>query len=88
MSAKIPVNYTGKCHHQKSRFVCISDTHAKTDFVVPDGDVLSKLFMLNVLYHLCLIWLLPLVHAGDITRKSTFQEFAQTIQWLSTLPHR
>lgn len=42
MSTKIPVNYTGKCQHQKSRFVCISDTHGKTDFAIPDGDVLSK----------------------------------------------
>lgn len=26
------------------RFVCISDTHGKTNFDIPDGDVLSKGF--------------------------------------------
>lgn len=24
------------------RFICISDTHGKTKFEIPDGDVLSK----------------------------------------------
>ncbi|CAO3626650.1 unnamed protein product [Mucor fragilis] len=68
MSTRIPVDSTGQCQHNKTRFVCISDTHGKIDFAIPDGDVL--------------------IHAGDITRKSTFQEFTQTIQWLSTLPHK
>ncbi|CEP14909.1 hypothetical protein [Parasitella parasitica] len=66
--SKILVNNTEKCHHNKLRFVCISDTHGKTGFDIPAGDVL--------------------IHAGDITKKSTFNEFDKTIQWLSTLPHK
>lgn len=42
MSTRIPVDSTGQCQHNKTRFVCISDTHGKIDFAIPDGDVLSK----------------------------------------------
>jgi hypothetical protein len=83
----IPVNFTGKCQYKKSRFVCISDTHGKIDFNIPDGDVLSKVY---ISCSLCVTIYLNvyLVHAGDISRRSTFQEFENTIQWLSSLPHK
>ncbi|KAI8971106.1 Metallo-dependent phosphatase-like protein [Pilobolus umbonatus] len=29
-----------------------------------------------------------IVHAGDITRASTYHEYERTIQWMSTLPHK
>lgn len=69
---------------EKIRFVCISDTHGKTNFEIPDGDVLSKLTILFTLYLLTTI----LVHAGDISRRSTIKEYEETFLWLSTLPHK
>lgn len=38
----ITVNNTEECAQNKVRFVCISDTHGKINFEVPDGHVLSK----------------------------------------------
>lgn len=38
----ITVNNTQDKLENTIRFVCISDTHGKINFDVPDGDVLSK----------------------------------------------
>ncbi|KAI7903808.1 Metallo-dependent phosphatase-like protein [Cokeromyces recurvatus] len=64
----IIVNNSEKCSLNKTRFVCISDTHGKTNFEIPDGDVL--------------------IHAGDLTRRSSMEEYDRTIKWLSSLPHK
>ncbi|KAI8338791.1 Metallo-dependent phosphatase-like protein [Choanephora cucurbitarum] len=50
------------------RFVCISDTHAKVNFDIPDGDVL--------------------IHAGDMTKQSSMDEYLNTIEWIASLPHK
>lgn len=38
-------NINTKAEHT-TRFVCISDTHGKINFDIPDGDVLSKVLLL------------------------------------------
>ena len=52
---------------QKTRFVCVSDTHGYTPseagFKLPRGDVL--------------------VHAGDLTNQGSKSELQRTIDWIS-----
>ncbi|EAU36300.1 predicted protein [Aspergillus terreus NIH2624] len=51
----------------KTRFVCVSDTHAYTPseagFKLPPGDVL--------------------IHAGDLTTRGSLSELRKTLQWIS-----
>lgn len=53
--------------HRKTRFVCISDTHAYTPseagFKLPAGDVL--------------------IHAGDLTNQGSLSELRRTIDWIA-----
>ena len=51
---------------QKTRFVCVSDTHGASPadgcFTLPKGDVL--------------------IHAGDLTKQGTFAELRKTLDWI------
>lgn len=82
----IQINNVDTKDQDKVRFVCISDTHGKTNFEIPDGDVLSKsppfLFKCYFLTFVCV------VHAGDMSRKNTILEYEETFRWLSSLPHK
>lgn len=53
-------------HCQKTRFVCVSDTHnaspADGAFKLPKGDVL--------------------IHAGDLTKQGTLSELRKTLDWI------
>lgn len=70
-----------------TRFVCISDTHGKINFNnIPDGDVLSKKPNQNCSFRIINKYMI--VHAGDLTRRSTMAEYEETINWLSSLPHK
>jgi predicted phosphodiesterase len=52
---------------QKTRFVCVSDTHGYTPseagYKLPAGDVL--------------------IHAGDLTNQGSLSELRKTIEWIS-----
>jgi predicted phosphodiesterase len=52
---------------QKTRFVCVSDTHgyapSEAGFKLPAGDVL--------------------IHAGDLTNQGSLCELRKTIEWIS-----
>ncbi|KAI8334133.1 Metallo-dependent phosphatase-like protein [Blakeslea trispora] len=65
---RIVVNNNKKDHFEAVRFVCISDTHAKVNFDIPEGDVL--------------------IHAGDMTKRSSMDEYVRTIEWIASLPHK
>ena len=53
--------------HRKTRFVCVSDTHAyapsEAGFKLPPGDVL--------------------IHAGDLTNRGSLAELQKTVDWIS-----
>lgn len=53
--------------HRKTRFVCVSDTHAyapsEAGFKLPPGDVL--------------------IHAGDLTNGGSVKELQKTVDWIA-----
>ena len=56
----------------KTRIVCISDTHSQTDNEdfpsIPDGDIL--------------------IHSGDFSNHGTHEDIEKFNAWLGTLPHQ
>lgn len=83
----ITVNNKDSIKKNQIRFVCISDTHGKTNIEIPNGDVLSKITPQNP-FKFERVTESIIVHAGDLTVCGSMTQFNNTIEWLSTLPHK